>query len=227
MGEKKQQSSLGFLTAFGNPREGVVGGFLVLNAAGRPLEFHCTAPVRPNRAQEILYGVALEGFLCGEQIAPALVARTKAELALVLTNLPAMTPACELIDAPLGLVFQHAKIANEQDDKRYALWEKGEKSENSLRNENEKNNGDFCEEPLFYESLESAPTTPGVDYDYWRETIRGKNRIALPVEFRSETRGKIEFADLERRLDVFLKSIDSIEPFERVRLAIEEARKSC
>ena len=198
-----------------------------MNAAGRPLEFHCTAPVRPNRAQEILYGVSLEGFLCGEQIAPALVARTKAELTLVLTNLPAMAPACELIDAPLGLVFQHAKNANEQDGDRYAVWEKAEKNESAARNENNEKNGDSSDEPLFYESLESAPPTPGVDYDYWRETIRGKNRIALPVEFLSETRGKIGFDELERRLDVFLKSIDSVEPFERVRLAIEEARKSC
>jgi len=218
LGEKKQQSCLGFLTAFGDPDEGIVGGFLVLNAAGRPLEFHCTAPVKPNRAQAILYGVALEGFLCGEQIAPALVARTKAELALVLTNLPAMTPACELLDAPLGLVFRHAPNDDEQDDKKYALWEKNEPSDPASQG---------ADAPLFYESLDQTPLTPGVDYACWRETIRGRNRLALPVEFESETRGKIAFDEIAGKLDVFLKSIDSVEPFERVRLAIEEARKSC
>jgi len=227
LGEKKQQTSLGILTAFGDPREGIVGGFLVLNAAGRPLEFHCTAPVKPNRAQEILYGVSLEGFLCGEQIAPALVARTKAELSLVLTNLPAMTPACELLDAPLGLVFQHAQNVSEQDSKKYAVWNKNDKKESAPTDANEESAVETQEAPLFYESLEQTPPTPGVDYAYWRETTRGKNRVALPVEFESETRGKLPFDEIANKLDVFLKSIDSIEPFERVRLAIEEARKSC
>ena len=58
---------LGFLTVIECARDGFVGGLLILNQLGRPLEFHCSVPVRPNRAQEILYGPTLCGFLCGER----------------------------------------------------------------------------------------------------------------------------------------------------------------
>ena len=54
----------------------LVGGYLVLNATGRPLEFHCTAPVKANRAQQILFGPTLESFLYGEQIGQTLVAKS-------------------------------------------------------------------------------------------------------------------------------------------------------
>lgn len=52
---------------------GCVGGYLILNMGGRPLEFHCTAPVRANRAQQILYGESLAPFVFGELIARALI----------------------------------------------------------------------------------------------------------------------------------------------------------
>ena len=55
--------ALGFLTVLDDPQNGLFGGYLVLNMEGRPLEFHCTAPIKPNRAQEILYGPTLESFL--------------------------------------------------------------------------------------------------------------------------------------------------------------------
>ena len=44
---------------------------MLLNLAGRPLEFHCTAPVKPNRVQQILYGPSLQPYLYGEQIGPS------------------------------------------------------------------------------------------------------------------------------------------------------------
>ena len=64
----KSVPSVGFLTVQEFTDLGLIGGYLILNAVGRPLEFHCTAPVRPNRAQEILYGPTLAPFLYGEQI---------------------------------------------------------------------------------------------------------------------------------------------------------------
>ena len=51
---------------------GAVGGLLVTNHFGRPLEFQCTTPVRPNRTQEILYGATLKEFLYGELIGTTL-----------------------------------------------------------------------------------------------------------------------------------------------------------
>ena len=65
----KAMPTVGFLTVQSFADVGLIGGYLLLNPLGRPLEFHCTAPVRPNRAQEILYGPTLAPYLYGEQIA--------------------------------------------------------------------------------------------------------------------------------------------------------------
>ena len=65
---------LGFLSVTETPL-GSVGGLLVTNHFGRPLEFQCTTPVRPNRTQEILYGNSLKSFLYGELIGKTLCSR--------------------------------------------------------------------------------------------------------------------------------------------------------
>ena len=56
----RPKPALGFLTVVEHPQHGLFGGYLLLNHGGRPLEFHCTAPIKPNRAQEILYGPTLD-----------------------------------------------------------------------------------------------------------------------------------------------------------------------
>ncbi len=85
----KSPSAIGFLTAVEHAEFGIFGGYLLLDAAGRPLEFHCTAPVKASRAQEILYGPTLRDYLY-EQIAPALLAKAKAAPALVCTDVKSL-----------------------------------------------------------------------------------------------------------------------------------------
>lgn len=101
---KPATPAFGFLTIVEQPELGLLGGYLVLNAGGRPLEFHCTAPVKPNRAQEILYGSTLRPYLCGEQIGQALVARAKTEVLLVFTDDPAAVSVREFTSAPVALI---------------------------------------------------------------------------------------------------------------------------
>lgn len=84
--EGEIEKALGFLTVQGRLETGLIGGFLILNRLGHPLEFHCTAPVRPNRAQEVLYGATLEPFLCGRQIAAALLRKAKTKCFAVITD---------------------------------------------------------------------------------------------------------------------------------------------
>ena len=84
--DPKSMSALGFLTVVEDPEHGLFGGYLVLNPAGRPLEFHCTAPIKPNRAQEILYGPPLEPYLFGEQIGKGLVAKSRIEPIVLCTD---------------------------------------------------------------------------------------------------------------------------------------------
>jgi len=75
---------LGFLTAVEDAERGFVGGLLVTNRFGRPLEFQCTAPVKPNRAQQILYGPTLRPFVLGELLGRTLVDKIGVKPHLVL-----------------------------------------------------------------------------------------------------------------------------------------------
>ncbi len=98
-------NTLGFLTVLEHPEHGLFGGYLVLNTFGRPLEFHCTAPIKANRAQQILYGPTLHAFLYGDQIGRTLLEKAKAEPLLVCTDREPALAIREHISAPVALVL--------------------------------------------------------------------------------------------------------------------------
>ncbi len=100
----KSLPSLGFLTVVEHAELGLLGGYLLLNAAGRPLEFHCTAPVKPNRAQEILYGATLRPYLYGEQIGQTLLTKSKLTPILVCTDSEPMLAVRDHTHIPVALV---------------------------------------------------------------------------------------------------------------------------
>lgn len=104
MSEPKTAVSLGFLTVVKHEPHGFFGGYLVLNASGRPLEFHCTAPIKPNRAQEILYGPTLEPYLYGEQIGQTLISKAKTQPLAVCTDQQAVLAAREMVSLPLAFI---------------------------------------------------------------------------------------------------------------------------
>lgn len=79
---------------------GLCGGLLLVDCAGRPIEFHCTAPVPPNRAQEILYGSTYQGFLYGETIAKALLEKCSTTPTLIVSNQQAVCSIRSLVDIP-------------------------------------------------------------------------------------------------------------------------------
>ena len=97
-------STLGFLSVIEHESLGLFGGLLVLNAAGRPIEFHCTAPLKPSRAQQILYGPTLEPYLYGEQIGLSLLTKASAPPPLVLTDVRAVLAVREFVEMPVVLV---------------------------------------------------------------------------------------------------------------------------
>jgi hypothetical protein len=77
---------------------------LLLNGRGRPLEFHCTTPLRPNRAQQILYGPTLEPFLYGEQIGQTLLLKSRHEVLVVCTDQVPALAVREHCEMPVALV---------------------------------------------------------------------------------------------------------------------------
>jgi hypothetical protein len=102
---------IGFLTVVEHPQHGLFGGYLVLNMAGRPVEFHCTAPVKPNRAQQILYGPTLDSFLYGEQIGATLLGHAKSTPIAICTDREPVLALSEVTDLPVVLVFPPDDLA--------------------------------------------------------------------------------------------------------------------
>ena len=97
--------SFGYLTAVESPEHGYFGGYLVVSHLGRPLEFHCTAPIRPSRAQQILYGPTLEPYLLGEQISGALLNVAKLTPCVILTDCEAALHARERFAVPMAMLL--------------------------------------------------------------------------------------------------------------------------
>ncbi|MDR2170852.1 MAG: hypothetical protein LBP59_11980 [Planctomycetaceae bacterium] len=133
--------NLGFITVIDHPQHGLIGGYLVLNQAGRPLEFHCTNPVRPSKTQEILFGVSLEPYLYGEQIARALVSKSKLDVVVILTNIVSTLAVNGLINFPVAYIFDN--IYKNNNDKNYDNENNNSNNnENINSNNNENINGD-------------------------------------------------------------------------------------
>ncbi len=84
---EKPADCFGFLTVRFTEAVGYFGGLLTVNSHGRPLEFHCSLPIKPSRAQSILYGASLDDFLIGEQISLAIVGKVKRAPACIFTDL--------------------------------------------------------------------------------------------------------------------------------------------
>jgi hypothetical protein len=100
----KSNYSIGFLTVRQHPSHGYFGGYLILNSLARPLEFHCTLPVQPSRAQQILYGATLNEFVCGEQIARSLLQKAKLSPDVVLTDTLAALSVRHVQDTPIAAI---------------------------------------------------------------------------------------------------------------------------
>lgn len=107
-------AGIGFLTVVSDDAQGLFGGYLVLNGVGRPLEFHCTAPIKPNRAQEILYGPTLAPYLYGEQIGQALVRKSTTEVLVICTDVEPMLAVREFTTAPVALVDTSSDAASRE-----------------------------------------------------------------------------------------------------------------
>jgi hypothetical protein len=109
----KQKPTFGYLSAVYSAEHGYFGGYLIVSPLGRPLEFHCTAPVLPSRAQRILYGPTLEPYLLGEQIGAGLIAAAKLSPRLVLTDFVPFEAAKDHMRGPLVLVPSKPKPAGD------------------------------------------------------------------------------------------------------------------
>lgn len=224
--------NIGFITVTEHAKYGLVGGYLVLNTAGRPLEFHCTSPVKPNRAQEILYGQTLKPYLYGEQIAGTLLSRVKAPIGFVMTDVAAVLAAQDVVDWPIGYIFSNSK-------KKSLLDTVDDLEQDATEDSDEKNSIEITEE--LNESLKAfgienerlhcasdeqeshklqVPALPGLKTEHWKPYRIGNRTIGIPGTNDEERRQLLE--DMKN----VSRTVDLAEPFTRIRLAIEEAQRA-
>jgi hypothetical protein len=101
--------NLGFLTVL-QENGSYLGGYLVTNAWGRPLEFRLSSAVQPNKVQQILYASTLVPYVCGDLIGKALVERAGVPVALVVTS---CEPALDLrlkLEAPVAALLPNDDV---------------------------------------------------------------------------------------------------------------------
>jgi hypothetical protein len=108
--------TFGFLTTVDSPTHGVFGGYLVVDTTGRPLEFHCTTPVKVSRAQQILYGATLPGHLHGRQIGANLLAEATSRPVAVLIDAETLLHVRPHTPLPVGLVHRSEPVPSAPRD---------------------------------------------------------------------------------------------------------------
>lgn len=180
-GDKRPAATIGFYTVVQHEQHGLFGGLLLLNRTGRPTEFHCTAPIKPNRAQEILYGATLEAYLYGEAIGQALLSKASARPEFVCVERAAALAVREFSEVPVALIVTP-----------------GEPGASA--------------EPLFrVDAAHDASLRP---------FALGRHRAAVHRRFVDDE------SRLTSALSALPETFDLLEPFERIRGAIDEAQRS-
>jgi len=194
----KSLAAIGFLTVMEHPQHGLFGGYLVLNSTGRPLEFHCTAPTKPNRAQEILYGPTLRPYLFGEQIGYALWSKAKLKASCVFTDCEPVLALRDLVECPVVLIQQ------EEETQGLSLHTE---SANGLRDDRET----------------AAPRGRSSDHE---GAVAGRFVFSLGVFQASlPNRHSSDQQTVAACWRECAETLDLLEPFDRIRDAIEEAQR--
>lgn len=111
----QEKLRLGFLTAVENPQHGFLGGLLVTNHMGRPLEFQCTSPVKPNHTQKLLYGPTLRTYVLAELIGKTLIGSSGVKPHVVLVAEQELLELREQIETPTAWILG-PEDAREADD---------------------------------------------------------------------------------------------------------------
>ena len=104
--------NLGFLT-FLQESSGWLGGYLVTNSWGRPLEFRLTTAVQPNRVQAALYGHTLTEYILADLIGKTLVEKTATKPDLIVTDIPTALPLRSRLEIPVVAIRLKAPLLQE------------------------------------------------------------------------------------------------------------------
>jgi hypothetical protein len=92
--------NLGFLTVL-SEGSSYLGGYLVTNNWGRPLEFRLSTAVQPNRVQQVLYASTLRPYICADLIGKTLVEKAGVAVQLLLTDTDAVLDLRQRVEVPV------------------------------------------------------------------------------------------------------------------------------
>lgn len=123
MTASRETLRLGFLTTLEQTNDCFVGGLLITNHLGRPLEFQCTTPVRPNSTQKILYGPTLKPFVMSELIGKTLYERADVKPDLLLVEDDDLLNLRDLIDAPVACLHASAEVPVLAGSSEFGEWD--------------------------------------------------------------------------------------------------------
>ncbi|MEX0612017.1 MAG: hypothetical protein WD738_18180 [Pirellulales bacterium] len=172
---QSRETTFGYLSTVHTAEDGYFGGYLIVSVAGRPLEFHCTSPVRPSWAQEILYGPTLQPYLVGEQIGGVLLAAAKLTPHVILTNQPAMLAVRPRVGVPMALIVSADESVGGRDGE--AAFQSGAAS--------------------------SGNGTPRLSEPSYGQFRVGRYELQLPAGFESDEQAVVESIGLaSRHLDL-------------------------
>jgi len=124
MGQAKQRPAcvLGFYQTCETPSGETSGGILVTSHRGRPIEFQCTLPVRPNPTQQLLYGATLRPFLRGELIAGALRDKLESKPDILFVDDPDALNGETWGDVPVVSFQPAASEALKRQIREHTVW---------------------------------------------------------------------------------------------------------
>ena len=212
----KAADTLGYYTVVEDQNTGWTGGLLLLNQAGRPLEFQCTLPVRPSRAHEILFGDTLREHVIAEVIGKLLIEKCRNSISMLCCDLHEGISLSRLCSFPVVLLDQ----SDELHDETFDRYSKPRRSIPTKSNESVGSTHLNSQNP--FTSLLARHRSDETITDTGEDQIVGSRLFELSgATLRAAT------SDCEQ-----VKSIisgltdlpDGAEPFERIREAIREAQ---
>jgi hypothetical protein len=210
--DARSPDTLGFLSVIEHEQFGLVGGYLILNTAGRPLEFHCTAPVKPSRAQQILFGPTLLPYLYGEQIGQTLLAKAGVEPLAVCTNVEMALAVRPFVGLPVALVLSAPTASGASHRPGNTAGTEGESS--AIEPDNRSASGTGAGPSQLVWRCD-RPHEAGGNLNTFH---LGRNHLAVLSDHEHDRLA------LQQRLSG-LADFDLGEPFGRIQEAVEEAHK--
>lgn len=112
---------LGFLTTLEVEQKGLVGGLLITNRFGRPLEFQCTSPIKASRTQEILYGRTLMPYLKCDLIGRTLFDKASLKPHVLLTEDPDLLELRTQLKVPVACCDESEDDAGAEPENRLRI----------------------------------------------------------------------------------------------------------